>query len=936
MNVHDLDERCPGCGRNELTGHSAGLSIQPKLTVSQPDDPYEQEADRVAEKVMRMPAPGVQRKSACPTGAGPGCRDDEEKDKESLVQRKVSAHSPPALDVPPIVHDVLQSPGEPLDAATRAFFEPRFGHEFSNVRVHADTKAAESARAVGAIAYTVGRNVVFGAGQYVPHSDRGRKLLTHELAHIVQQLGSSHGHDGVADGPKGNALSVAARVPGAKVLLPAGGSVPAGYIQRQAAPAAPAAAVLQVGTVQDAIDFLQAQERFISSLREMALMRINHICPVPIHVAYAELYRVHTMLSQKRMKDFLHVARSTYEFQVNRLPENDPQRVTLRAAFVRVLHEIRLGMNQALTISNRMVEARVAQPERIQYAENLAAWIEAVPMTSSGLAGTTAFQAADVAAATSYEAELEGYLNNLLMTLPGMNLNQAQKDDIHGRIQVALRRAFVTVGPGASGTVDVRAISNAAIREKYQRVITLLGTGVTRPSAMDLITSSMPPYALPDPVPDVAAQFGVRAVDVTRVPESELASVRYGVLQAVRSIPPPGIVFRNAYWPLVLQVRRGGAVIPVRYELVFDSTGNVRVERLGTAAPREVTPAFQQLSVVRKKAQLVFDFGLAAVDDRPAWPASHRPAAVWSASELDQVNAAFDLIPARDRAALAGVTLVRDHQGPAPPGATTLTGVFHTRAEAAYDQPGPPPHNPPHIHYYDAAFRTNAALSVGPGGATGPGGDWWLLHEVGHGRMAVATRAANTAIAAANAVRIQRLAQLNGAIAGVAGNAAMQQAWTAWNNAQLAAQNAVVAFNQSLVANPPAAAAQQAALLLAAQNAIAARNAARGGLNAAAFPANVLNAATNLDASTDALLTAVQQLAAAQDQVPIFVALAGQFGFHRFTRYARIGATDEEWFAETYALYLTDPHRLLQMNRSIFAWFEAGMPMDRTWRPPVP
>jgi hypothetical protein len=74
-------------------------------------------------------------------------------------------------------------------------------------------------------------------------------------------------------------------------------------------------------------------------------------------------------------------------------------------------------------------------------------------------------------------------------------------------------------------------------------------------------------------------------------------------------------------------------------------------------------------------------------------------------------------------------------------------------------------------------------------------------------------------------------------------------------------------------------------------------------------------------------------LAVAHDQVPIFVSLATRFGFHRFTDYARTGATDEEWFAETYALHLTDPNRLNQMNRSIFLWFEARMPMDRSWNP---
>src|SRR5262245_5476667 len=86
-----------------------------------------------------------------------------------------------------IVQDVLSSPGQPLDAATRAFFEPRFGHHFGQVRVHADAKSAESAHALNALAYTVGRDVVFGMGQYKPTTQYGRQPLAHELTHVVQQ-----------------------------------------------------------------------------------------------------------------------------------------------------------------------------------------------------------------------------------------------------------------------------------------------------------------------------------------------------------------------------------------------------------------------------------------------------------------------------------------------------------------------------------------------------------------------------------------------------------------------------------------------------------------------------------------------------------------------------------------------------------------------------
>src|SRR6266705_1308953 len=133
------------------------------------------QAQRKAEGISSFMPAGtgyLQRKYACggspgPTGGSEGCR-------KKRLQRKVAQPStlnPRHSEVPPIVHEVLGSPGQPLDAQTRAFMEPRFGHDFSSVRVHADAKAAESARAVNALAYAAGRDLVFGEGEYVPRTN---------------------------------------------------------------------------------------------------------------------------------------------------------------------------------------------------------------------------------------------------------------------------------------------------------------------------------------------------------------------------------------------------------------------------------------------------------------------------------------------------------------------------------------------------------------------------------------------------------------------------------------------------------------------------------------------------------------------------------------------------------------------------------------------
>jgi hypothetical protein len=128
----------------------------------------------------------LQRKCACGQHTSGGQQCEECKKKGMTLQRQ-SNSSAMANPVPPVVHDVLNSPGQPLDASARAFLEPRFEHDFSNVRVHTDETAAASAKAFNAAAYTVGRDLVFAAGQYSPATSEGRKLVAHELTHVLQQ-----------------------------------------------------------------------------------------------------------------------------------------------------------------------------------------------------------------------------------------------------------------------------------------------------------------------------------------------------------------------------------------------------------------------------------------------------------------------------------------------------------------------------------------------------------------------------------------------------------------------------------------------------------------------------------------------------------------------------------------------------------------------------
>ena len=228
---------------------SSAPTLQAKLTVSHPQDSAEVEADRVADTVLSMPEPAsvAARKEQSDTGTSAiqrqctecekpadstpwqsenateaskgqteqvakskgeevqrmADKDDEvqrAEDKDEEVQRaedkddklQASSHAGEVPSVTPAIESDIQSvhgSGSPLPEQTRAYFEPRFGADFSNVRVHTGSQAAGVARKLNARAFTVGDNITFGGGQYAPDSSNGKRLLAHELAHVVQQKG---------------------------------------------------------------------------------------------------------------------------------------------------------------------------------------------------------------------------------------------------------------------------------------------------------------------------------------------------------------------------------------------------------------------------------------------------------------------------------------------------------------------------------------------------------------------------------------------------------------------------------------------------------------------------------------------------------------------------------------------------------------------------
>lgn len=206
-----------------------------KLAVSQPQDDCEREADRVADQVMQQHAPAAVRSGGEPA-MQPMCADCEDElqrkevieealtEEEETIQAKagVGVEHGAAASVEAGLHS-LAGRGEPLAEATRAFFEPRFGYSFGQVRVHTDTGAAGLARSVNALAFTYGPHIVFNQGQYAPESVAGRHLLAHELTHVIQQ-GSAE--PSVMRSPGCDCAAVGGRNPSAAELSDARGKYP--------------------------------------------------------------------------------------------------------------------------------------------------------------------------------------------------------------------------------------------------------------------------------------------------------------------------------------------------------------------------------------------------------------------------------------------------------------------------------------------------------------------------------------------------------------------------------------------------------------------------------------------------------------------------------------------------------------------------------------
>ena len=186
--VEHTAPKTPGKAPSAEGSIQSRVFFQPKLTVNQPDDVYEQEADAVADQIMRMAVPETDRTPFfAPKPAVIQRKCDACEEEEHAHRKEINSRMPNAEPGFERYAAGLTGRGNPLSAQERHFFEPRFQRDLSDVRIHTGSEAAQSAQQINALAYTVGNNIVFNDGQYQAHSDQGRRLMAHELVHTIQQ-----------------------------------------------------------------------------------------------------------------------------------------------------------------------------------------------------------------------------------------------------------------------------------------------------------------------------------------------------------------------------------------------------------------------------------------------------------------------------------------------------------------------------------------------------------------------------------------------------------------------------------------------------------------------------------------------------------------------------------------------------------------------------
>ena len=407
------------------------LACQPhsNLKVSQPNDAAEIEADQIADRVMRMsvndakPHRELSNTSNTIHRKCDACDEAEEEVAEEPVMRKEAfasaAATPPPDDTPPAIKNAISSDGQPLDLQTRSFFQPKLGADLGKVRVHTNSWAANSARSVNALAYTVGQNIFFGDGQYNPGSATGRALLAHELVHTIQQ---------------------------------STGNVP-GRIQRQPSQPADSDAELRREMVNMAARWLAGMAVQVETMRQSAAIALATTTG-----SAAAPRAFHRILNQEILGRLLNNAISVFEAQrsdnplVN-FPVESPEQTALGEGYARAIEQFGLAIDEA-RVNAANLAPDVHDAEEGAYARNHLRWLEANPSAPLAAGIRSTFTQTELDISTRRHQQVTAEFSNLAATLHTYNLagNGAQK--LREILQTA---SYQLVRDAASGAIRAEA-----------------------------------------------------------------------------------------------------------------------------------------------------------------------------------------------------------------------------------------------------------------------------------------------------------------------------------------------------------------------------------------------------------------------------------------------------------------------------------------------
>lgn len=381
--------------------------------------------------------------------------------------QRSAASSGPTRAVPTIVREVVQSPGRPLDTETRAFFEPRFGHDLSRVRIHTDPKSVESAWAVRAHAYTIGRDIVFGSGEFSPRSPVGQRLLAHELAHVIQQgaestrLGTGVTVPGDAHEREAEWVSDAI-MRGISIGISRHASP---TVARQAGQVREATAAERRDVVYMAAQYLVAMAGQIEALRRVAAAAR---ATTPGSAAAPRAY--HQRVNQGILGQLLDKAIAVFEAQRSdnpyiNFPAESPEQTSLGEAYARVMEQIGLGLEEARANAANLAPS-VKEGEETRYARNHLRWLEANPSAPLAAGVRTTFTRTEVDLSARRHQQASTEFSTLAATVHLYDLSGSGAD----RLRLALLNAsYHLVRDPSSGAI--RAERDATLMASIQPIL---------------------------------------------------------------------------------------------------------------------------------------------------------------------------------------------------------------------------------------------------------------------------------------------------------------------------------------------------------------------------------------------------------------------------------------------------------------------------------